>query len=47
MTGLRVMPLLGRENDARGRFTAWPGPDSHGTHRISTDTAASYAYTPR
>ena len=43
MMCLRVMPPLGRENDARGRFTAWPGPDSHGTHRVSDDTAASYA----
>ena len=45
MTGLRVMPPLGCENDAGSRFTEWPGPDSHGTHRICADTAASYAYT--
>ena len=47
MTGLRVMPLLGRENDAGGRFTAWPGPDSHGAHRISADATASYASAAR
>ena len=43
MTGLRVMPSLGRENDAGGRFTDWPGPDSHAAHRISADATASYA----
>ena len=47
MTGLRVMPLLGRENDARGRFRDWPGPDSHAAHRICADTAASYASAAR
>ena len=47
MTGLRVMPLLGRENDAGGRFTAWPGPDSHGTHRVSDEAAASYVSAAR
>ena len=44
MTGLRVMPPLGRENDAGGRFTTRSGPDSHGTHRVSADAAASYAF---
>ena len=43
MMCLRVMPPLGRENDAGGRFTTRPGPDSHAAHRISADTAASYA----
>ena len=47
MTGLRVMPPLGRENDAGGRFTAWPGSDSHAAHRISADTTAFYAYTSK
>ena len=47
MTGLRVMPPLGRENDAGGRFTTRPGPDSHGTHRISVDATASYASAAR
>ena len=47
MTGLRVMPPLGRENDARGRFTEWPGPDSHAAHRISADTTACYASAAR
>ena len=47
MTGLRVMPPLGRENDAGGRFTTRPGPDSHGTHRISADATASYATAAR
>ena len=47
MTGLRVMPLLRCENDAGGRFTAWPGPDSHAAHRISADTTASYASAAR
>ena len=47
MTGLRVMPSLGRENDAGGRFTDWPGPDSHAAHRISADATASYASAAR
>ena len=47
MTGLRVMPLLRCENDARGRFTAWPGLDSHAAHRISADATASYASAAR
>ena len=41
------MPPLGRENDAGGRFTDWPGPDSHGTHRICADATASYASAAR
>ena len=44
MTGLRVMPPLRCENNAGGRFTTRPGPDSHGTHRVSADAAASYAF---
>ena len=44
MTGLRVMPPLRCENDAGGRFTTRPGPESHGTHRVSADAAASYAF---
>ena len=47
MTGLRVMPPLRCENDAGGRFTTRPGPDSHGTHRVSADAAASYASAAR
>ena len=47
MTGLHVMPPLGRENDAGGRFTEWLGLDSHGTHRISADATASYASAAR
>ena len=47
MTGLRVMPPLGRENDAGGRFTTRPGPDSHGAHRICADATASYASAAR
>ena len=47
MTGLRVMPPLGRENDAGSRFTTRPGPDSHAAHRISTDATASYASSAR
>ena len=47
MTDLRVMPPLGRENDARGRFTEWPGLDSHAAHRISADATASYASAAR
>ena len=47
MTGLRVMPPLGRENDAGGRFTTRPGPDSHAAHRISADATASYASAAR
>ena len=47
MTGLRVMPPLERENDARGRFTEWPGPDSHAAHRICADATASYASAAR
>ena len=41
------MPRLECENDARGRFTAWPGPDSHAAHRISADATASYASSAR
>ena len=47
MTDLRVMPPLERENDAGGRFTEWPGPDSHGPHRICADATASYASAAR
>ena len=47
MTGLRVMPPLGRENDAGGRFTTRPGPDSHAAHRICADATASYASAAR
>ena len=47
MTGLRVMPLLERENDAGGRFTEWPGPNSHAAHRICADATASYASAAR
>ena len=47
MMCLRVMTPLGRENDARGRFTAWPGPDSHAAHRICADATASYASAAR
>ena len=47
MTDLRVMPPLDRENDARGRFTDWPGPDSHGTRRVSAEAAVSYASAAR
>ena len=47
MTGLRVMPLLRCENDAGGRFTEWPGPDSHAAHRICADATASYASAAR
>ena len=44
---MRVMPPLGRENDAGGRFTARPGPDSHAAHRISVYATASYASAAR
>ena len=47
MTDLRVMPPLGRENDAGGRFTTRPGPDSHGTRRVSAEAAVSYASAAR
>ena len=47
MTGLRVMPPLERANDTGGRFTTWPGPDSHGAHRICADATASYASAAR
>ena len=47
MTDLRVMPPLGRENDVGGRFTEWPGPDSHGAYRICADATASYASAAR
>ena len=47
MTDLRLMPPLGCENDAGGRFTVCPVPDSHGTPRVSAEAAVSYASAAR
>ena len=47
MTGLPVMPRLECENDPGGRFTLLPSGDSHWTHRISVEAAASYASASR
>ena len=47
MTGPRVMPPLGCENDTGGRFTVWPSCDSQRNDRVSEDAAASYASAPR
>ena len=47
MTGLRLMPPLGCENDVGGRFTVCPVADSHGTRRVSAEAAVSYAFAAR
>ena len=47
MTGLRLMPPLGCENDVGGRFTVCPVPNSHGTRRVSAEAAVSYASAAR
>ena len=43
MTGRRLMPGPECENDTGGRFTTWPGGDSHGMPSVSADATASYA----